>query len=481
MKELHENQRFWGIWELLMISIPASLSLLNTTVTRFIDGLMIGWMAGEIGPISLSAQASASMTAMVPESFMMGVLSVVNTFVSQNLGAGRHRWCGKYSWAGLWVAFGAATVIAPLALFAGPLIRLYGHEHAVEVLEIMYFRYMVLAAFLTLPARVLESFFFGIHRSTVVFAATLVSAVINILLNWVLIYGRRGMPRLELQGAAIGSVIAWGVHLGILLVVFFTRPMRRTFGTGRPAEAGVTQVRDLFRIGWPAGTAFSNDVFTWTIFIGLLVGRFGTTHLTASSIAWRYIPLSFMPAVGMGIATTVMVGNYIGRNRHDLARVRTHAGLMAAMIWMGICGVAFLVFREPLVEFFLRLPGANGEGLATDMYNEVVRIGGNVMIAAAVFQLFDAVGIIYMGALRGAGETYWPMIVTVVLSWVVTVGGGLAMVNFLPQFESIGPWIAGSAYVILLGILMAWRFERGSWIKINLLDNSRESSEQDSD
>lgn len=468
MKELRENQRFWGIGELLMISIPASLSLLNTTITRFIDGLMIGWMQGDIGPISLSAQSASSMTAMVPESFFMGVLSVVNTYVSQNLGAGRRNWCGRYAWAGMSVAIAAAALMAPLAIFARQIFALYPHEPALILLETTYFRYMVLAAFLTLPARVLESFFFGIHRSTVVFVASLVSAVANVFLNWVLIYGHLGMPRLELEGAAIGSVIAWGLHLAILFGVFLRRSMGAAFETRSPGNAKLRHVRDLFRTGWPAGTAFANDVFTWTIFLGMLVGRFGTDHLTASSIAWRYIPLSFMPAVGIGIATTALVGAYIGRGRHDLARTRTHAGLTAAMVWMGLCGLAFFLFRRPLVEFFLQLPTAGDAAGTTAMHASIVRIGGRIMIAAALFQLFDAVGIVYMGALRGAGETFWPMIVTVILSWTVTVGGGVAIVVLLPVLESIGPWVTASLYVVLLGILMAWRFESGQWERIDL-------------
>jgi MATE family multidrug resistance protein len=107
------------------------------------------------------------------------------------------------------------------------------------------------------------------------------------------------------------------------------------------------------------------------------------------------------------------------------------------------------------------------------MHDRIVRIGGNVMICAAAFQLFDALGIVYIGALRGAGDTRWPMAVSIACSWAVFVGGGIAVVNLLPQLTSLGPWLAASGYIILLGALLAWRFESGAWRRIDLLGRTR--------
>jgi len=173
----------------------------------------------------------------------------------------------------------------------------------------------------------------------------------------------------------------------------------------------------------------------------------------------RYIGLAFMPAVGIGIATTALVGKHIGLRQPDIARKRAHQGVITAMVWMGMCGAMFLAFRYPLARLFA----------TTDQADEIVRIGARIMICAAVFQLSDAVGIVYIGALRGSGDTKWPMLVTVVLSWSILVGGGIATVLLLPQLESLGPWIAASVYVIVMGAAMAWRFESGAWRKIDLL------------
>ena len=110
-----------------------------------------------------------------------------------------------------------------------------------------------------------------------------------------------------------------------------------------------------------------------------------------------------------------------------------------------------------------------GAPVALSTQADILRIGATVMICAAVFQCFDAVGIVFAGALRGAGDTFWPMVITFVMAWTMVIGGGAAMIRWMPQLQSIGPWIAASAYVIVLGLVMAWRFESGAWRKIDLL------------
>jgi MATE family multidrug resistance protein len=467
MAQRIDDKPRWGLAEVLSLSWPASLTMLNSTLLKFVDGLMVAF----VGPAAFSAQFLGGMFAFIPESFALGTLTVVNTFVSQNFGAGRFKQTGAYVWAGLATAMVFAAFIAPLALLAGPIFAPFGHPADVQAQEMTYFRYMVVSALVTLPARVLEQFFFGIHRAKVVLAASLTANVFNVLANWVLIFGKGGFPAMGLEGAAIGSVASWTIQLAMLVAVFLTSAMRKRYATHLYRMVRLRHCVALLRVGWPAGVQMWNDVASWSIFSAALVGRFGTVHLAANTAAMRYMGLSFMPAVGIGVAATALVGKCIGENRPDLARRRTHAALLAAMVYMGLCGLAFYLFRHPMVEFFVRIDtSALADGRqAAALTEQIVRVGGDIMLCAAVFQLFDAVGIIYIGALRGAGDTYWPMFMTILLSWGLVVGGGAAAVKLAPQMTSIGPWIATSLYVVVLGMVVAWRFESGPWQKIHLL------------
>jgi len=466
MESLRENgSQPSGLAEVLQQAWPAALTMLMPTVTRFVDGLMVSHMGAQAGAEALAAQSIAGIVAFVPESLAMGMLTVVSTYISQNVGAGRDRRCGQYVWAGMILAIGSAFLIALTAFKADWLFSFYtNHTSEVRRMEAMYYRYMVVGAFFSLPTRVLDQFFFGIHRPRIVFRVSMGSAAVNVLGNYALIYGRLGLPAMGLEGAAISSVASWGVNLVLLTIVFLRPTFHRRFLTRFWRLTRGRHVKDILAIGYASGLQFCNEILGWSVFMGYLVGKFGTVHLAASTIAMRYMSISFMPAVGINIAATAIVGKYVGAGRHDLARRRAHTAVKAGMVYMGTWAIAFLAFGGPLVRLFTVQAGE-----APELVDQIVSTGRQILICAAVFQLFDALGIVYVGALRGAGDTRWPMVATILMSWGVTVGGGLAMVRLFPALESLGPWIAASVYVSALGLLLAWRFESGAWENIDLL------------
>jgi MATE family multidrug resistance protein len=353
-------------------------------------------------------------------------------------------------------------------------------------LEVMFFRYMVLAVFLTLTARPLEQFFFGVQKPHVVLGASIAVNVVNLVLAYILVFGQSGLivldnylhtdiqhsalgrlniPKFGLEGAAWANLASWGLNLAILAAVFFSKRINDAYITRR-LRVQVREIFDLVRIGWPAGVQFLHDVLPWYLMLGWLIEQFGKNDQAATTAAMRWMPVSFMPAVGIGVATTALVGKYIGQGQPLLARRRAHAGLVLGLIYMGCCGVIFYVFRHQMVQLFITVaPAQEAAGDA----QKIIDIGGKVMVCAAVFQLFDAVGIVYLSGLRGAGDTFWPMIMTIVLSWSLIIGGGYFMVAEFPSLGSIGPWISASGYIAVLGLAMAWRFERGRWQKINLV------------
>ena len=124
MVDLRDTRRFWGIGEVLKLSWPASLSMLNSTVMRFVDGLMVSF----IGPTPFAAQLVGGMASFVPESFATGLLSVVNTYVAQNFGAKRLEKCGQYAWAGLYLALAFCLLVVPLIFFARPIFSAFNAE-----------------------------------------------------------------------------------------------------------------------------------------------------------------------------------------------------------------------------------------------------------------------------------------------------------------------------------------------------------------
>jgi len=196
----------------------------------------------------------------------------------------------------------------------------------------------------------------------------------------------------------------------------------------------------LLRIGLPAGLSFSLDIACWAVFIGFVVGRFGAEQLASSNVASQIINLSFLPALGMGAATTALVGQYIGRDDPQ--------GYMCTM------GVIFLTFRRRLVGLF-------------SAEETVITLGSQILVLAALFQIFDAIGIVMAGALRGAGDTRWPAVVTVSYSWLFFLPSSYFFGHVL-GYRALGGWLAATLYVMLYGLTMWWRFESGRWEKIDI-------------
>lgn len=451
--------------EMLVIAAPTVATMTSYTAMQFVDK----WMVSQIEPpdaVYVAAQGNGGLVAFVPIAIIMGLLQVINTYVSQNYGAGRPERGAAYGWNSLWIALFAQVLLVPYILLVPHIFGSMNHSERLVALETEYAQVLLLGAFFTMATRGIAHFFYGLHRPMTVLLAALIGNVVNVAANWVFIYGNLGAPALGVTGAAVGTIIGTGVELCIPIAVFVSPRYARLFGTRGAWRPSWAHVADIFRIGWPAALMFGSEIVCWGYFMTELVGRFGEAQNTAGWIALQYMHLSFMPAIGISIAVTAMVGKAMGMKRPDIAARRAYLGMGVTMGYMGLCALGFFLFRHALVSVFLP------EGLDDAARAEILRIGGWVMVVAAAFQLFDAIAVTISAALRGAGDTVWPGVLTMILAWSVIVGGGHAAVALAPGLESLGPWIASAIYVIALGSILLIRFARGRWRSLDLLARS---------
>ncbi|MHC4413946.1 MAG: MATE family efflux transporter [Planctomycetota bacterium] len=461
------------LYEVWSVAWPTVMTMTSYTVMQFVDKLMVA----QVSPLQVAAQGNGGIWAFTPIAFAMGALSVVNTYVSQNLGAGTPQNGPRYAWAAAWLSVGAwLLLLAPWALCLPWLFASMGHSEQLVRLETGYGQILLAGAVVIMASRGLNHFFFGMHRPRIVTVSAVVGNLVNGVANYVLIFGHQGLPAwglpgvpgvpaLGLYGAAVGTIIGTAVELAIPAAVFLGPKMHAELGTRTAWRLTLAPIRDLLRIGWPAAVQFGNEIACWSIFMSVLVGMFGEDHMTAGWATLGYMHLSFMPAIGFSVAVSSLVGRYIGAGQPDTAVARARLGLALAVGYMTICGLIFFVFRHPLISLFVA-----GKDLAPAQAQQIIAIGGKLMICAAVFQTVDAFGITYSGALRGAGDTIWPGMVTVLYSWVFIVGIGWAITVLFPQWESVGPWLAAALFVTVYGLTIWWRFETGRWRSIHLLE-----------
>lgn len=447
--------------ELLAIASPTVAAMMSYTVMQFVDKWMVSRISDD--PIYVGAQGNGGLAAFVPIAFVMGFLTIVNTYVSQNLGAGKPERGAAYVWNGLWLAVVVAVLLIPYGFLLPTMFEFLGHEPHRVALEAGYGRILVFGAFLTMATRGVSQYFYGMHKPSVVLVAGLAGNVTNFVLNYCLIYGNFGFPKWGIEGAAAATVIGTAVEFAIPFYVF-VGPMHRHFGTRLHWRPSLTHLREIISLGWPGAMMFGNEMLCWAFFMVKLVGGFGEKHSTAGWIAHQYMSLSFMPTVGISIAITATVGKCMGMKRPDLAAKRAWLGVGLACAYMSACAIVFVVFREQLVRLFVR------DGTSPEDAAMLVDLGSSFLIATAAFQFFDGVAMALSGALRGAGDTRWVGVVTIGLSWTVIVGGGHFVVWAFPGLGSIGPWIAAATYIFLLSGVIFYRFLGGKWKTLRLVD-----------
>jgi len=445
--------------ELLRIALPSVAAMVSYPLKQFVDARMVA----ALGETAVAAQGNGAIVALTLLAFVMGMLSVVNTFASQCLGAHRPTEAPAYAWNGLWLALFSAAVVAGLALWIDDVFALLGHTGPLLELESAYARTLLLGAFFPMAARGMAYFFYGVHRPNVVLVAMVVGLVVNVGLNALLIEGRLGFPALGIVGAGVATVVASASELLIPFVLFLSPPLNQRFQTLRAWRPSRARLGELWRVGWPAGLMLANELLCWGLFTAWIVPRFGEAHNAASWIALRYMQLSFMPTVGLQIAVTAVVGRRIGAGDAAGAHQRAMLGVLLGMVYMGLFALVMAVFRKPMVGFFLT------EAVPPQQAQAIIRIGSQVMVIAAVFQVFDALGIILIGALRGAGDTLAPGLLMAGLAWTTLVGGSAAVAAALPGLGSAGPWAAATLYIVLVGVVMALRYRQGRWRRMSVL------------
>ncbi len=437
---------------MLKLAAPMVVTTISFTIMQFVDRFMVS----RLGTEALAAILPAGLVSFLPSGFAIGAMASLNTFVSQSLGRGDKKDCSNYFWQAIYMGFAYFVVVVVIMWPAAPWIfKMMGQPAGVAEMEVIYFRIMLYAHVLAVINWSGNQFFMGIHRPIITMCASLCGQVVNVAANYVLIFGKLGFPPMGIAGAGWGTFIGIAVAAVINMAVFLSSGMNTAFKTRRTANIDFSKMYDLLKVGLPAGFGLMVNVAFWGMILFGLVGRFGTEALAATSAVLSYTSISVMPVVGIAAALSAALGKTIGQGRKDLAVKQTSACLRVALVYMGLVGVCFLVFRNNLMAFW-----------SSDA--KVIKMGANILICAAVYQVFHAARIIYGGSLRGAGDTVWPAIASAVGAALILGLGGLLLPKLFPSLGYIGPWIAATFSIIVVGLANRWRFKSNRWMNIDL-------------
>jgi MATE family multidrug resistance protein len=287
------------------------------------------------------------------------------------------------------------------------------------------------------------------------------STAVNLVMDYALIFGAWGFPELGIKGAGIATVLAGCFSLLAYLFLVSGRAHDQTFHTLKGWKPERELLLRLIRFGLPSGVQFFLDMAGFTVFI-LLVGRLGITSLAATNIAFNINTLAFMPMIGCGIAISVLVGQYLGRDRPALAQKSVFSGFHIAFVYMaGIAGAYVLIPDVFVLPFAAQ---ADPERFA-----EIYHLTVILLRFIAVYSIFDTMNIIFASAIKGAGDTRFVMLTIVILSFVVMVIPAYAAIVIL-KLGLMASWIIVSAYIIILGFVFLFRFLGGKWKTMRVIE-----------
>ncbi|MHC4212729.1 MAG: MATE family efflux transporter [Planctomycetota bacterium] len=439
---------------MLRLSGPMIVTNISFTIMQFVDRLMVSRISEE----ALAAVLPAGIMSFLPASFLMGVMISVNTFVSQSLGRGEKDECAKYCWQAIYMGLiYFAIILAVMWPTAPRIFELMGSVPEVARMEVVYLRIMLYAQMVGVFFWASSQFFMGIHRPIINMYAAVIGQSVNVAANYVLIFGKLGFPEMGISGAGWGTFIGISVGASLRMVIFLNGDIRKTFHTTKTMGIDKAKMGDLLKVGVPAGISFMVNVAFWAMILVVLVAKFGTEAQAATTAVFACINVSVMPVVGIGSALTAAVGKSIGKGRKDVISKQTHVCLKVSLVYMGLIGLCFFLFRHGIMNFW-----------SSDGNEKVIEAGVKLLVCAAIFQVFDAAGIIYNGALRGAGDTVWLAMISGLRAVIVLGMGGMLIVWLWPELGVLGPWIAATLSIIVTGIVNYWRFKSNKWMEIDL-------------
>ena len=454
-------EQFWtgpaGGREVALVAYPLILGHLSFTIQTFINRLFLTWYSAE----AVAGAVTGLFAVWSLIALFTGTGEFLTTFIAQYFGAGRLERIGAAVWQGIYFSIGAGACIALLSPLAGPAFDLARHEPLLRRYEVEYAHALMLGSFPVILMATLSTFFAGRGETRVILYVNVLATLVNVALDYVLIFGKAGFPELGVTGAALGTVVSQVAGAAVYLTLILGRANRKTYGTLAGYRLEPWLVARLVRFGMPTGLQYALEVSAFAVFM-VIVGRIGTLELAASGIAFNLNMIVFFPMVGLAIAVSSLVGRYLGAEQPALAERAVGSALRLSLVYMSLCGLLY-VFGAPL----LLAPYAAGADPAS--FPSIAAMATVLLRFVAFYSIFDMLNLIHAAGLRGAGDTTYSMVLTFVLGWIVMLvpaGIGCLYLGLGVYFA----WWMATLYVFLLGLLMRRRFRAGHWKSLRVIE-----------
>src|SRR5882762_7588254 len=438
--------------------------MLNSAVQAVLNATDT-WFIGRLSPAATSGVGAVYWPILVFVLLFGGIGLSVQTSVAQAFGGRRYARASQATWTAVWASVLTVPLFVALALAGSWIFAPFGIPQETLRLALEYWFPRMLGGPLGIALWSLLGFFNGVGRPTITLWVTLIVSVANALLNQLFMF--------DLGWGIAGS--GWATDVAQLMGVaaagalFLGRATRQRYRSHLTTRLHGRALLRQFKLGFPMGLLIAADILGFALF-QLMQVRLGTVDGASTQIVMMLTSFCYMPAVGIAMAGTTLVGQAIGAHHRDWAFKVGNGILLMAVLYMGAIGVLLAAAGPWVMPFFTNR--------ADPQAADVVARGCVLLWIAAGYQLFDGFNISSSACLRGAGDVRLPAIMVLALSWLLFVplahslsfAPGAGWVTWLPQFAlgAIGGWSAAVAYVCCLGLMLFFRWWSGAWRRIAL-------------
>lgn len=427
------------------ISAPVMLTQLTYTGMGFIDTVMVG----RLGVTSLAGIGLGAMTVWWLMSFLFGSIAGVNTAVAQAEGARDRRGVADALIQGTWMGLGIGCLLILVWPFLPLFFAWVNPEPEVAAIGLSYMKVRLLSAVAVVPIIAADAFYRGLGRTVIPMVSAFAQLALNCGLNYGFIFGHFGFPELGAPGTAVGTVLAQFAVGSVLWLSIPLGSLGRKYGVGQHLRPDPRILRMLLRLSVPIGFQNFMEMGGVSVF-GVVMARLGEAQMAATQAVIQNWAVAFMAGFGMSVTATTLVGQSVGARDEELARSAVRRVLGIGYLLMIPMAVLYLLYPETLMSIF-----AQGED-----FERLRPFARPLFLIVTVCLALDLRFMVYAGALRGAGDTAFPMWVNVASAWLLFVP---TVILVTPRFGMNAAWWCFVLHLVVMSSFLAWRFHGSGW------------------
>ncbi|HET8803911.1 MAG TPA: MATE family efflux transporter [Aequorivita sp.] len=431
------------------LAMPVILGMLGHTMVAFVDNVMVG----QLGTAELAAVSLGNSFMFIAMSLGIGFSTAITPLVAEADGENNFE-AGKSAFKhGLFLCIMLGIALVLVVFAAKPLMYVMGQPPEVVDLAMPYLNLVAISLLPLIVFQGFKQFSDGLSMTKYPMYATFAANIVNVLLNYLFIFGKFGFPELGVVGAAIGTLASRIILVGYLWYLLAKHEKSRRYVTNiKIFTLAKPMLKKLLNLGFPSAMQMFFEVAIFTAAIWLS-GVLGKNPQAANQIALNLASMTFMVAMGFSVAAMIRVGNQKGlRNFSELRRIAFSIMLLTSIMAV-IFAIFFMIFNTALPKLYLDY---DDPLLFADNF-EVVTITSQLLFIAAVFQISDALQVVVLGALRGMQDVRIPTVITFIAYWGIGFPT-MYLLSLYTNLESEGLWYGLLAGLTASAVMLFIRF-----------------------